>query len=316
MTTDTVDPVMAAAEKAVQQIELDSATRPSDRHIVLKLAEIMLEVGQDMPGPEGENTHFRYRYYKDTQIMALYRQRLAARGLIILPEVLDYDIKLGETAKGGSTWLTTVRVKYTIVDGHTQRMLEGVGIGQGDDPNDKGANKAMTGAFKFFLMKLFMVGGDADPEADERADERSLGIGRSRRSRDRDDRREDRDDRPRRDEYRGGGGYDDYGDDDRVDIGDSNIEGIQRGGRANLATEAQLRQVRELARDLDWKPADVTRECARIGLDELELSEDPAEQGPQLVKYLESLRSTEIGELLDEMKRLMDRRRERANDDG
>lgn len=46
---------------------------------------------------------------------------------------------------------------------------------------------------------------------------------------------------------------------------------------------------------------------ARLNLDEVELSDDPAEAGPQLVKALEALRSTEIGELIQSMTRLLER---------
>jgi hypothetical protein len=234
--------------------------------------------------PEGYNLHFKYPYYADVQIASWYRLRFAERGILFVPDVVGYEVRQGSTNKGGNTWLTTVQYRFTIMDGVTGATVTGGAVGQGDDPGDKGANKAFTGAVKFFLMKLALIGGEAESEADEladrRADERSTGKRAP---------------------------YADERQDDEVEIGDSDIKGIQRGGRAAMATEAQIKKARLLARDLNATPVKIMLWLEDLGLPFGDLPEDPAERGPAMITHLEGLTSVQIGELLADMKVRVDR---------
>lgn len=231
-----------------------------------KLVSIMARIGD--PQPKGHNRHFDYPFYKESDLAALFRPLFIEFRVIIIPRVLTTE-GYEHPTKGGRSYLTTLLVEFTLINADDPSdRLTGSAAGQGDDPGDKGAPKAMTTAFKFFLLKLFAIGGEGDPEADERTDERSV------------------ERRPRGQS------------EDRVEIRDSNIEGIQRGGRANMATEAQIRRVRELARDLKYSAADTAKFIDGELGDQLDLPEDPREQGAELVKYLESLNSIDIGSLI------------------
>lgn len=78
--------------------------------------------------------------------------------LLIIPHVLEHN-------REGN--LTTVKVCADIVDVEsTEKIRVGDYIGYGVDTSDKGCGKAITYAYKYLLMKLFMmeVGSDEDSE--------------------------------------------------------------------------------------------------------------------------------------------------------
>jgi hypothetical protein len=236
-----------------------------------KLAHIL----RTMPEmkPEGKNPHFRYQYWSTDQVTGFFRARFGELGLALMVDVEEINILEGKTAKGGSTWLTTLKVRFTITDSETGETVSGCGVGQGDDPGDKGANKAMTGALKYWLMKVGLMGGE-DPEADEATDKRS--------------------------EARASGAAA-----PSVKVGESKIEGIRRGGRANKATDVQVRQVRVLAGDLGWNSSKAATQIGTILGDEIELTE--GDEGPSLVKYLEGLDSDDIGKVITAMAEAKDK---------
>jgi hypothetical protein len=64
-------------------------------------------------------------------------------------------------------------MEHTIVDGDSGEKLVCSSAGMGCDPADKGIYKALTGAQKYFLQKLFFITDQTDPEADVAADHRA-----------------------------------------------------------------------------------------------------------------------------------------------
>lgn len=268
---------MAEAEKAFEGMVV--------KGLYAKLALILETMPNDMR-PQGNNSHFHYDYWTLDQISGYFRNRFGELGIAFMADVETFDIREHETSKGGKSFLTTLLVLFTLTDHETGQTVSGHGIGQGDDPGDKGANKAFSGALKYWLLKAFVVGGD-DAEADERTDQRS-----ERRAR-----RAQEDDRP-------------------VRIGDSSIEGIARGGRSNKTSTVQIRQIRELAKDLNWNATGAARRISEWVGDEIELPEDVETHGEALVSYLEALNADDAGTVITKMLELRDEQRdEDKNDD-
>jgi hypothetical protein len=237
--------------------------------------------------PEGRNKHFDYDYWSLDQISGYFRNRFGDLGLSLNVDVVEFSLLEHKTAKGGMSILTTIKALFTITDSDTGEQVSGHGLGQGDDPGDKGANKAISGALKYWLLKEFIVGGE-DSEADERTDRRAEERGRRR-------------------------GPDD--EDQAVVIGDSKIEGIQRGGRANKTTDAQLRQIRHLAVDLEWNAAGTARRVGEWLGDEIELPEEVENQPDALRRYLEGLSADDAGLIITKMVDLKDLPDEDEDDD-
>lgn len=231
------------------------------RNLKQKLADVVLSIGATQP--EGFNAFHKYKYFSDEQISAIFKDKLASRNIIIVPQVLDYEVREYATDKDKHSFLTTMKIMWTIMDGDSEEEIIAVTVGQGDDPGDKGANKAMTGAFKYFLLKLGIIGAGSDAEADESTDKRTSGVAR------------------------------------KVSVGQSNIEGVQRGGRSKNATEAQVQRIRLLAKDLGLTPAGVAIIITEVLDKTPDLgTEDP---GPPLVAFLGSLDAEEIGKIVQKM---------------
>jgi hypothetical protein len=236
-------------------------TKAIESTLAYKIAEAIADLPDNVE-PEGVNPHFRYKFYSEKQVSALFRKRLASRGIIMIPHVASHETVERET-RNGRSYLTSMLVEFTLTDG--TESYTGSALGQGDDASDKGANKAFTAATKYFLLKLGLVGGDSDAEADAETDRRASGS--------------------------------------PVEVGPSDIKGIQRGGRSTNATEAQIKRVRVLARDLDVDPYGV---AIIIGgtLDKeppVLPGREEGDAGPILVDYLGTLTADELGKVVAAM---------------
>jgi hypothetical protein len=121
-----------------------------------KLAEVMAEIGR--VEKRGRNDFHNYDYVTEADLIAEVRDKLAARGVMVLPSVVgDVEEREITTARGQSSTISTVRVAFTFVDGESGETHTCEWAGQGDDGGDKGVYKAYTGALKYFLMKTFLI---------------------------------------------------------------------------------------------------------------------------------------------------------------
>lgn len=99
--------------------------------------------------------------YKITSWNAVHdaiKHELLINKILIIPHISEH------TKEGN---LTTVKLYAEIIDTESgQKIQVGDYVGYGVDPSDKGCGKATTYAYKYLLMKLFMmeVGEDEDSE--------------------------------------------------------------------------------------------------------------------------------------------------------
>lgn len=209
---DSIEQAAEASALATQVFGDDLAKRP----VIAKLARIMLNLPELKP--LGKNEHFKYSFIKDTQISGAIRPRMAKENLMVIPEVLDEEWVETKTARGGISWVTKLKVRFTVIDADSGDSISGTGFGYGDDSGDKGANKAFTAAMKYWLIKLFQIGGEDDLENDTRTDERSA----------------------ERQSGQAAAGP------TNVTITGQNIEGVARGGQQDRISSAQLRAIGKL----------------------------------------------------------------------
>lgn len=131
--------------------------------IAAALHEVMAKVGYVQK--TGINTFHNYKYAGEADLLASLRPAMVEAGLILIPsaeEVSPPDqhgnvtVRIGYTLahKGGDVWPTTV---YAVGTGNDMSPKTGrVG--------DKGVYKAITGANKYLLFKLFQIETGDDPE--------------------------------------------------------------------------------------------------------------------------------------------------------
>jgi len=131
-----------------------AAERVPPKSLAQKLAEVMAEVGPIRK--RGRNTHFNYTYPTEEDVVTAIREKLAVRGVVLLPAV---------TATRREGKLTTLDMQFTFVDGATNERLTMPWTAAGEDAADKGVWKAITGGVKYFLLKTFLIPTNDDPEA-------------------------------------------------------------------------------------------------------------------------------------------------------
>lgn len=137
-------------------------------NLVQKLAKIMSQV--DRIPKNGFNNFHKYNYATESDVTDAVRKHMAEENVIMFPDITDHQMTPVTTARGNQEFLTTIRITYTLMDGDSGEELSFNTIGQGQDAGDKGIYKAITGAQKYALMKLFHIPTGDDPERDDTPD--------------------------------------------------------------------------------------------------------------------------------------------------
>jgi len=131
-------------------------------NLIAKLAAVMAAV-ERVP-KHGENKFHGYKYATEADLSDAVRSNLARYGVMLIPSVEKVEWTKVPT-KNGEERLATLTVKFTATDGKTEFAF--TVLGEGQDRGDKATYKAMTGATKYALLKLFLIPTGDDPEKDE-----------------------------------------------------------------------------------------------------------------------------------------------------
>lgn len=134
----------------------------NSRTLVRKLAAVMAEV--DRVPKDGRNEFHKYNYATESAINEAVRKGMAERNLMLVPSVEKEE--WSELPKEGK--LCTLTVLFRLLDGDSGEELAFTVLGQGSDKGDKATYKAMTGALKYALLKLFLIPTGDDPEREEK----------------------------------------------------------------------------------------------------------------------------------------------------
>ena len=116
---------------------------------------------------DGWNDFHKYKFVSESALTRAIQPLLAKHGLVIIPS-LAADFKPYIDEKG----VTHMVCEFTLAHISGAVWPEKIRVfASGDDHNknghgDKGAYKANTGAYKYFLSRLFMVDTGDDPERD------------------------------------------------------------------------------------------------------------------------------------------------------
>lgn len=136
------------------------------KSLVKKLAEVMGEV--ERVSKSGRNDFHRYDYATEADIVASVRGAMAKRSLMLMPSVEHTEWKEIPRKNGGADRLATLTVLFTVLDGDSGEQMSFRVLGEGQDAGDKATYKALTGATKYALLKLFLIPTGDDPEQDDR----------------------------------------------------------------------------------------------------------------------------------------------------
>lgn len=139
------------------------------RSLARKMTEIVAAVAR-VP-KAGHNDHFNYDFAQESDVLAAVRLEMAKRQVHLWPSVRACDVREVQGKNGGALYVTVLIVDFTWEDGESGEKRVTTFVGEGEDSHDKGANKAITAAEKYCLLKTLLLPTGADPDGDAPAEE-------------------------------------------------------------------------------------------------------------------------------------------------
>lgn len=120
-----------------------------------KIRAVMKDVEYLSKDDSIEFNKTKYKAVSEEKVTSAVRKALIEHGLIILPI---------EQAHSRKDTLTTVDVKYKIIDVDSGEFEILASSGTGVDTQDKGVGKAMTYSYKYLLLRSFAIPTGEDPD--------------------------------------------------------------------------------------------------------------------------------------------------------
>jgi hypothetical protein len=128
-----------------------------------KILEVMKDVSYLQKDDQVAFGNTKYKAISEEKVTSTIRTSLIKHGLVIIPIEQEHKREhFGDKEK--SNYLSTVDVKYKIVDVDTGEYEIAVSSGTGADTQDKGVGKAMTYAYKYLLLRTFAIPTGDDPD--------------------------------------------------------------------------------------------------------------------------------------------------------
>lgn len=139
------------------------------KNLFEKLHRVMGLIG-NVP-KNGYNTGQKYKFVSESDVMDKAREAALLERVLLIPSEIGHMVERGKYQNGGEFFLTTVEIEIEAIDiDNPSDRYKWKMIGQGADPQDKGSNKAITGAVKYGLLKPFLTGTGDDAEHDAKPD--------------------------------------------------------------------------------------------------------------------------------------------------
>lgn len=127
----------------------------SKEKLYQKISNVMKDVDYLQKDDQVAFGNTKYKAISEEKVTSTVRESLIKNGLVIFP------IEQLHSREGT---LSTVDVKYKIVDTETGEYEVLVSSGTGADTQDKGVGKAMTYAYKYLLLRTFAIPTGEDPD--------------------------------------------------------------------------------------------------------------------------------------------------------
>ncbi|NIR76814.1 MAG: hypothetical protein GWN53_17445 [Gammaproteobacteria bacterium] len=136
--------------------------------IYRKIADVLAEI-EEIP-KTGKNPHFGYAFHEEQVIVEHLRPLLAERGVTLVVSQGERTVEEYGNDEDGYKKIVVAPTSVTFVDAEDGSNFTATVWGEGQDTQDKGSHKALVGAFKYALMKTFLISsGKDDPEHDRGA---------------------------------------------------------------------------------------------------------------------------------------------------
>jgi len=143
-----------------------------------KMARVMGNM-QRIP-KTGHNAHFNYDFVTEADIADAVRRAMSEAGIAFFCEIVDWRRESSEVTRRDRSgnnytvtkWTTYLQVRFTFACTDTGATIERLWNSEADDDQDKGINKAITAAQKYFLKTTFIIStGDELDDPDNSVDD-------------------------------------------------------------------------------------------------------------------------------------------------
>lgn len=136
--------------------------------LTAKIAHISAKVGKIEKSGTSAGYGDSYNYIEYGVVAGKLRDLLDEYKVIIYPEIKSYECQEITSQKGKAGYHYILSMHFTISNGEKlDDKMECDWLGEATDYGDKGVNKAITAATKYFIMRLLQVSekGDEDPDS-------------------------------------------------------------------------------------------------------------------------------------------------------
>lgn len=130
------------------------------KNLAKKISEVIAAVKH--PPQSGHNKFHGYSYSTRDDIFGVIRHELAARGVAVLPEVVEV-IREGGDKVGGMTRII-VKLRVTLADGESGETATQAWEGESHTKDEKGVQQAVTQALRFWAVNTFMLLDGSDEQ--------------------------------------------------------------------------------------------------------------------------------------------------------
>ncbi len=130
------------------------------------ISDVTNKIGQQGISKDRENKQQGYSFRGIDDVFNALSPLLSSSKLCILPCVLDRHCAERQTAKGGTLFYVTVKVRFDFVSAEDGSKHEVITYGEAMDSGDKATNKAMSAAYKYAAMQAFCIPTEGDNDAD------------------------------------------------------------------------------------------------------------------------------------------------------
>lgn len=139
---------------------------PPPIKLLAKLAAIFAKV-ESLP-KDGKNEHFNYRFATEASAKRVLHPLFAEQRIVLKVDVLAAEIVVRQShdKSGEPKEITKITLAYAFIDCESGESLSGQFMGYGEDSNDKGVWKAVTGCVKYILFETFLIPTGDDPDND------------------------------------------------------------------------------------------------------------------------------------------------------
>jgi hypothetical protein len=115
---------------------------------------------------DSKNEDQGYKFRGIDALMNTLSPILAAHGVVVATKVVDRELIERQSRRGAALYHHIVTVEFTILSSWGEPIGPFASMGESIDSSDKGLNKAIGAAFKYWLFTTLCVPTDAHQDAD------------------------------------------------------------------------------------------------------------------------------------------------------